>query len=242
MASSKVMASSNSRKSDLSRRSSSSCIAPSAKSQQSVPSDHTQIKKNTTATTNFVSMTIDGILQEVHDTPTAESTLLDAQITLIDTPAPPNATTTALVDGNPAGSSMVAKTVDDVWREIVSGDRLECKEEATDDLMTLEDFLAKADAVEEEDMKMRVPSAERISGGVFTFDQSPFQASDKVEGSVAGFGNGVEVIGAREGGRRGKRGHPVLEPLDKAAQQKQRRMIKNRESAARSRERKQVCV
>jgi hypothetical protein len=31
-----------------------------------------------------------------------------------------------------------------------------------------------------------------------------------------------------------------MEPLDKAAQQRQRRMIKNRESAARSRERKQV--
>lgn len=31
-----------------------------------------------------------------------------------------------------------------------------------------------------------------------------------------------------------------MEPLDKAAQQRQRRMIKNRESAARSRERKQA--
>ncbi|GKG54346.1 G-box-binding factor 4-like protein, partial [Tanacetum coccineum] len=39
---------------------------------------------------------------------------------------------------------------------------------------------------------------------------------------------------------RGKR-RPVLDPLqDKAAQQRQRRMIKNRESAARSRERKQA--
>ncbi|RVW48961.1 G-box-binding factor 4 [Vitis vinifera] len=45
----------------------------------------------------------------------------------------------------------------------------------------------------------------------------------------------MEIVGGR-----GKRRAPVLEPLDKAAQQKQRRMIKNRESAARSRERKQA--
>jgi ABA responsive element binding factor len=71
---------------------------------------------------------------------------------------------------------------------------------------------------------------------------------DKVEGSIVGFGNGVEVElvagsggGGGGGGGRGKRGRTVvMEPLDKAAQQRQRRMIKNRESAARSRERKQV--
>lgn len=42
---------------------------------------------------------------------------------------------------------------------------------------------------------------------------------------------------------RGKRKTLVEEPLvvDKVTLQKQRRMIKNRESAARSRERKQVC-
>ena len=62
-----------------------------------------------------------------------------------------------------------------------------------------------------------------------------------VEGSIVGFGNGVEVAGSGGGGGRGKRGRTVvMEPLDKAAQQRQRRMIKNRESAARSRERKQV--
>jgi ABA responsive element binding factor len=75
---------------------------------------------------------------------------------------------------------------------------------------------------------------------MFSLDPN-FQGIESVEGSVIGFGNGngngVEVV---EGGRRGKRGRPVLEQLDKAAQQRQRRMIKNRESAARSRERKQV--
>ncbi|RDY09364.1 G-box-binding factor 4, partial [Mucuna pruriens] len=140
------------------------------------------------------------------------------------------------------GPAPAPKTVDDVWREIVAGDRRECKEEAPDDeMMTLEDFLAKAGAVDDDDddddVKMPMPPAERLGSGVFAFDAvpaTPFQ--EGAEGSVIGFGNGVEVV---EGGR-GKRARPVLEQLDKAAQQRQRRMIKNRESAARSRERKQA--
>jgi ABA responsive element binding factor len=94
-----------------------------------------------------------------------------------------------------------------------------------------------------------MPQPERLSGGLYAFDPVPpsaFQVLDKVEGSIVGFGNGVEVelvagSGGGGGGGRGKRGRTVvMEPLDKAAQQRQRRMIKNRESAARSRERKQV--
>ncbi|CAL5209380.1 unnamed protein product [Lathyrus oleraceus] len=132
------------------------------------------------------------------------------------------------------------RTVDDVWRDIVAGDHRECKEEIPDEMMTLEDFLVKAGAVDGEDVdgdvKMSIPMTENLSGsGVFSLDAS-FQGIESVEGSVAGFGNGVEVV---EGGK-GKRGRPVMEQLDKAAQQRQRRMIKNRESAARSRERKQA--
>ncbi|CAI8604339.1 unnamed protein product [Vicia faba] len=134
------------------------------------------------------------------------------------------------------------RTVDDVWREIVAGDHRECKEEIPDEMMTLEDFLVKAGAVDgedvdvDEDVKMSIPMAENLSGsGVFSLDSS-FHGVESVEGSVVGFGNGVEVV---EGGK-GKRGRPVMEQLDKAAQQRQRRMIKNRESAARSRERKQA--
>ncbi|KAL2324640.1 hypothetical protein Fmac_023698 [Flemingia macrophylla] len=127
------------------------------------------------------------------------------------------------------------RTVDDVWREIVAGD---CKEEALDNdnddyMMTLEDFLVKAGAVDDHhaaddaDVKMPMPP-------VLSFDPPPFQdAAAAAEVSVLPFGNGVE-------GGRGKRPRPVLEQLDKAAQQRQRRMIKNRESAARSRERKQA--
>lgn len=129
----------------------------------------------------------------------------------------------------------------------MAGDRRECKEEAPDDdydkeMMTLEDFLAKADQDQEPDydnnIKMPMPLTERLgSGTLFSFDHLPTTPfHDPSEGSVIGFGNGVEVI---ECGR-GKRSRPVLEQLDKAAQQRQRRMIKNRESAARSRERKQV--
>ncbi|XP_061345173.1 G-box-binding factor 4-like [Gastrolobium bilobum] len=208
LASSKLMASSNSRNSS----------SPSSKPQFT--------------TTNFIPMPMPmpdhAILRDA-----ADSTLIDAQISLVD-----------------AGSSAAPKTVDDVWREIVAGERRECKEEAPDEMMTLEDFLAKAGAVDDDDgdeVKMPMPLTERLSGGsVFAFDPlptTPFQGLESVEGSVIGFGNGMEVVesgGGGGGGGRGKRGRSVSEQLDKAAQQRQRRMIKNRESAARSRERKQA--
>lgn len=231
MASSKVMASSNSKNSDLSRRIS------ATKPSQPV-SDHRP-------PSNCVStMTADGFLRNVYTSnpPSSGSTLLDAQITLMEAPiaaTPPTVNISgAAADTNTSSSSH--RAIDDVWRELVSGDRKEMKEEAPDEMMTLEDFLPKAGAVEEEEVKM-LP-AERLSGGVFAFDPippSPFQQLDKVDGSIVGFGNGMETIGM--GGARGKRGRAaIMEPMDKAAQQRQRRMIKNRESAARSRERKQV--
>ncbi|MED6181571.1 hypothetical protein PIB30_020492 [Stylosanthes scabra] len=216
MASSKLMASTNSRNPDP--------PLPLQRQPSSSP------KPQQFTTTNFIPMPED-------------PTLLEAQISLLDVP-------------DPAPAS--AKTVDDVWREIVAGERRECKEEAPEEMMTLEDFLAKAGAVDEvtdvvpmdEEVKMPMALTERLSsgGGMFSFDPlptTPFQGMENMEGSVIGFGNGVEVVeggvGGGAGGGRGKRGRPVLEPqLDKAAQQRQRRMIKNRESAARSRERKQA--
>ena len=148
--------------------------------------------------------------QTTTTTTTDSSLLLDAQITLIETPNP----------------IPISKTVDEVWREIVSGERRVCKQEQHDDdeMMTLEDFLVKAGAVQdqdqdenenEEDVKMK---EERLGGG-----------------SILAFPNN-NINGSARVGKRPR----VLEPLDKAAQQRQRRMIKNRESAARSRERKQV--
>ncbi|OAY23611.1 G-box-binding factor 4 isoform X3 [Manihot esculenta] len=292
MASSKVMASSKPKSSDLTsssatarsrRASSSSSSASAAAASVSVASSSTkslnafsssssdQIKSNfrnltpSSSSSAVTTMTVDGILRNAYPTPSAESTLLDAQITLVDTPAPllpatpppqPSpAVTTATIEINHSNSSnnqelngvlpQASKTVDDVWREIVSG-RKEMKEEP-DEMMTLEDFLAKAGAVdvgEEDEVKM--PPPERLSGGVYAFDPIPpsaFQMLDKVEGSIVGFGSGADGVvgGGGRGVGRGKRGRTtIMEPLDKAAQQRQRRMIKNRESAARSRERKRA--
>lgn len=132
--------------------------------------------------------------------------------------------------------------MDDIWREIV-GQSKECKLEAPDELMTLEDFLAKAEEVDEEDefqdskVKLPLMEAERLGGGgggVFGFD--PLVGQSSYAPPLGVVESGVEV-----GGGRGKRrGGPILETLDKVAQQRQRRMIKNRESAAMSRERKQA--
>ncbi|PWA63759.1 G-box binding factor 4 [Artemisia annua] len=94
--------------------------------------------------------------------------------------------------------------------------------------MTLEDFLTKAGAVREEDVVVKLPPVE-YSGGGGGGEVVVYQ------GGGGGYGGGVGTRG------RGKR-KVLVEDLvvDKATQQKQRRMIKNRESAARSRERKQA--
>ncbi|KAE8716924.1 hypothetical protein F3Y22_tig00110105pilonHSYRG00061 [Hibiscus syriacus] len=101
------------------------------------------------------------------------------------------------------------KSVDEVWKEIVTGGGGDQKQEGQLEEMTLEDFLTKAGAVREEDV-----------GGVVN--------------------QTLVVVPAGLGAMRGERRAVEEPPLDKATQQKQRRMIKNRESAARSRERKQA--
>ncbi|GMP46390.1 hypothetical protein CsSME_00014574 [Camellia sinensis var. sinensis] len=169
---------------------------------------------------------------------TVDSSLIDAEITLLDAAGAVTAISDNESNGGGRGggtpmirSNFVAKkTVGDVWKEIVAGRRelRECKKEAPDEVMTLEEFLAKAEAVEE-NVKVRLvpPLGERLSGVFFAFDPMPlsrFPSQQSVD-SFEGFGNGVEVIGGR-----GKR-QAVLELLDRTAQQRQRRMIKNRESA-----------
>lgn len=250
MASSKAVSSSASRNSDLRRKRSCSSSAASTKS-SSISDVHVHNNnhhyhqiKNSSSNTSLGSMTImDNLLLRNNNQNTpAENTLLDAEITLLDAAG----AVTAISDNETnveierTGKDERKKTVDDVWKEIVAG-RRECKKEAPDEMMTLEDFLAKAEAVEEEE-DVKVRQAERLIGGIHGFDSmnmmSPFP-SRQVSGGVVvvGYGNGgEEVIGGR-----GKR-RALLEPLDKAAQQRQRRMIKNRESAARSRERKQVTL
>ncbi|XP_040365094.1 G-box-binding factor 4 isoform X2 [Rosa chinensis] len=256
MASSKLISSSsNSRNSDLSRRPSSNSTKPKPpSSSSSAAAAANQTLNTTTAGGGYIhptpvqlgSMTVDGLFYN-NSLTTSE---LEAQINLIDT-AGLEINSAASVSSPPPRP----RTVDEVWQEIVSGvSRKECKEEVPDELMTLEDFLARAGAVEDNDIKdlhlVPPPETERLSGGLsggmFGFDQialSPFQSIEKiekVEGSIVGFGNGAEVAASGGGRGRGKRARAVLEPMDKAAQQRQRRMIKNRESAARSRERKQA--
>ncbi|KAL9234162.1 hypothetical protein vseg_009061 [Gypsophila vaccaria] len=143
---------------------------------------------------------------------------------------------------------MRRRTAEEVWREIV--ERRECKiEEAAaaavvaDEMMTLEDFLARATAGEEEETAEEGVKAEgAVSNlGMYGYDNQQGMVGPGVftMGEVA-----VAVAGGGGGGGRGKRsrggGGMMVETLDKAAQQRQRRMIKNRESAARSRERKQA--
>ncbi|KAG6784035.1 hypothetical protein POTOM_009718 [Populus tomentosa] len=254
MASSKVMASSKPRNSDpssttssRSRRATSSSSVTNTTAKPAYQSTDRLFQKEST-------MTVDGILRSVYASPSTESTLLDAQITLMESPDQLPHPQIETDDTDDQDMSDVIpqenKTADDIWREIVVG-RKEMKDEP-DEMMTLEDFLAKAGAVDvvgEDGDEVKMPPPERLSGGLYAFDSLPpssFQVLDKEEGSIVGFGNGVEVelvagSGGGGGGGRGKRGRGVaMEPLDKAAQQRQRRMIKNRESAARSRERKQA--
>ncbi|KAL8097554.1 hypothetical protein AgCh_030613 [Apium graveolens] len=115
------------------------------------------------------------------------------------------------------------KSVDEVWKEIVDQP---VGGSSAAPAMTLEDFLTKAGAVREEDVK-------GVEEGVFGGDGGGVMSGVVAYPVVANqvFGNGVG---------RGKRRAVEEAPVDKATQQKQRRMIKNRESAARSRERKQA--
>lgn len=119
------------------------------------------------------------------------------------------------------------KSVDEVWKEIVNQPVAGTSAQPA---MTLEDFLTKAGAVREEDVK-----AVEESGGVFG-------GGDVMSGGgvIAYPVAANQVFGNGGGVGRGKRRAVEEAPVDKATQQKQRRMIKNRESAARSRERKQA--
>ncbi|XP_073269421.1 bZIP transcription factor 12-like [Primulina huaijiensis] len=220
MAYSKVMASSSPPNPDLPAQTSS----PALHSAANLQSDYSR---------GFGSMNMEDILNNIY----SES----------DSFAPE----TNSGDGERNGS----KTVDEVWRDIVSGGA-----GGGEPAMTLEVFLAKAGVVNEEDVG--VSEAVKMAPAPQPLPQtgmmSPATGVPAVQfppvvcvqnGMGAGgfgmeFGNGVAAVGGGGGGGgsgRGKRRATVEEAsLDKATQQKQRRMIKNRESAARSRERKQA--
>lgn len=128
---------------------------------------------------------------------------------------------------------MAAKTVDEVWKEIVAGADPQTQSQSQSEEMTLEDFLAKAGAVRLDDVTA-LPAA--TAAAMLAPPRFPIMEGNGIEGTTT-----VTVVGVGGGGGgRGKRRAVEQPVLDKATLQKQRRMIKNRESAARSRERKQV--
>lgn len=260
IASSKVMpVTSNSTKSDLKSLSSHNYH----NHHLNHPSPASQMISDFTTTTSDLQerMNVERIMRDstlfnhtnnpVPDSVTNTANFLDTEISLIDAAGAVSAIETEEY------LTRRQKTVEDVWSEIVAGknDRKDCKVEPTDVLMTLEEFLDNARVGNEEvynqDVKVDVSEEIKMSGGVgfhqHPLAQYPFPPQPQPQpgpismGGLMGYGSGsggMEVLGSVRGKRRGA---PILETLDKAAQQRQRRMIKNRESAARSRERKQVC-
>ncbi|PWA63760.1 G-box binding factor 4 [Artemisia annua] len=129
-------------------------------------------------------------------------------------------------NNNNSNDNLISMNMDDILNNMYDG-QPGSGDVTNDPEMTLEDFLTKAGAVREEDVVVKLPPVEYSGGGggeVVVY-----------QGGGGGYGGGVGTRG------RGKR-KVLVEDLvvDKATQQKQRRMIKNRESAARSRERKQA--
>ncbi|XP_042064329.1 G-box-binding factor 4-like [Salvia splendens] len=108
------------------------------------------------------------------------------------------------------------RSADDVWKEIVSGTH---QRQPKKEMMTLEDFLLKAE--------------EAASSGA--------AAAVKLKeegGSIGGISDFMNCAGEARAGV--KRSFSLSAAPGKAVELRQRRMIKNRESAARSRERKQA--
>ncbi|XP_071698139.1 G-box-binding factor 4-like [Rutidosis leptorrhynchoides] len=162
--------------------------------------------------------------------------------------------------GNSIGdqnSNLVSMNMDDLLKNIYDDSRQSpapANFPSGDPEMTLEDFLTKAGAVREEDVVNLPPDLKPSVNSEFSGVIDPIVCAG-AGGVVAGSFQGVPqqqhmqfvtalggsaVAGGGCSGR-GKRKVVVEDqPVDKATQQKQRRMIKNRESAARSRERKQA--
>ncbi|KAF5781653.1 putative transcription factor bZIP family [Helianthus annuus] len=139
-------------------------------------------------------------------------------------------------------NGLISMNMDDLLKNIYDGSPPvpENFTAGDDPEMTLEDFLTKAGAVREEDVVKLSPVVASEYSGVI----DPVISSGTVVGGAFAQQQQqqrMQFNGVSNGGGRGKRKVVVEDPpVDKATQQKQRRMIKNRESAARSRERKQA--
>ncbi|XP_047060852.1 bZIP transcription factor 12-like [Lolium rigidum] len=139
------------------------------------------------------------------------------------TPAPDRPTSPVPPAPRHEAAGAAPRTAVEVWKEITGGSSGGEEVVAGAAEMTLEDFLARESAGKLDAVGMPMPGP-----------------SAALEEQVAlGFQlNGEEA--ARGGGRGKKR--QLMDPMDRAAMQRQKRMIKNRESAARSRERKQAYI
>lgn len=147
--------------------------------------------------------------------------------------------------------SLRDKTVDEVWREIQQGNAVNKEgEDRAFGQMTLEDFLAKAGVVgEDTGVNLNVNVNEMIGEGTQYGQQhwlNPYQAvppqmnfgSMYPEGQM---GMMSPMVGAMSDAHTAGRKRGALSDLgDRSVDRRQKRMIKNRESAARSRARKQA--
>ncbi|KAK4490204.1 hypothetical protein RD792_000861 [Penstemon davidsonii] len=223
MASSKLMSRNSDLKRKLSTRASSS--ASSSSSADFLRIDSRNSRENFVSNSSAAGSFLRNSYAERNSSPdhSNSGTLLNTEISLLDAVGAVAQINDSEMELSPA---VVRKTVDDVWREILEGKKSE-KKQPKEEMMTLEEFLVKAGAVE-------VKKEEGSNGGIYADENN---ISNNYSGGSA-IGMGVDVGGLGRG--RENRSLSLLEPMDKAAQQRQRRMIKNRESAARSRERKQA--
>ncbi|XP_058088316.1 ABSCISIC ACID-INSENSITIVE 5-like protein 4 isoform X2 [Magnolia sinica] len=201
---------------------------------------------------SFGSMSMDEFLLSIW---TAEETATGA--------APSGETTAAIAQPSLAreGSSG-GKTVGDVWSEIQPRNSCNVEIARGEQIfggMTLEDFLLKAGVVSEGCGPSRSPhylnfrnsgvadgygqywdSGGAVGHGDLVGPGSPLSpASSDGCGPSRGVDDSVSHHGLRRGGGR-KRIVDVCGPFDQGVDRRQRRMIKNRESAARSRARRQA--
>ncbi|CAD5194662.1 bZIP transcription factor 12-like [Musa acuminata AAA Group] len=133
----------------------------------------------------------------------------------------------------PLPRNAAGTTADVVW-EIPdgAGSGYEDAAAGADGEVTLEEFLARTGAVREEDVGVSTGFVvDPAIGGRFCQQEQQLP----LENPMLGFGSALE-----SGGRRARKRVVLDDPVDKVVLRRQKRMIKNRESAARSRERKQA--
>ena len=115
------------------------------------------------------------------------------------------------------------KIVDEMWRELKQGEKIKASKEVKREPMTLESFLTKAGAIDESS----------LGGPVMSMDVAPTSQAFS-QPTCSGLGLGLSpdpTIGAS---------CDRLNSVDGSTDKRMKRKIKNRESAARSRARKQV--